>query len=130
MANWLAAIFQSPLIEDRSVRSKLRFIRPLDRYLTEKPFRFGFSVKSIENIEETNIEYEEVEVQIHDLRGREGSFDIEKNGFEIIRHKSLLCISDFQSHDMIEREYIPEVTELFQERFNAQKVVILGWVVR
>lgn len=69
-----------------------------------------------------NYEYEPHEVQIENLRGREDTVSLDKNGFAFFhapaQHKS------FKTDEEIEKEYYPEVIEHLKKFTGASRVVI------
>jgi hypothetical protein len=56
---------------------------------------------------------EEVEVTIHDIRGREKDFSLDTTGFQIVNHVSKE--KDFLDPEQIKRDYYPEVEKLLKD---------------
>ena len=54
------------------------------------------------------------EVVIHDIRGLEGDFTLEKQGFHLAQHPTALSYENFHSEDHIKNSYIPETEELLK----------------
>ena len=56
---------------------------------------------------------EERPVQIHDMRGREGDFDLDKHGFQFHRHKTNL--ESFSNDEKIKQAVYPEIEDLLKK---------------
>ena len=68
------------------------------------------------------------EVMIEDARGRESEFDLDRNGFALI--KAPTAVADFYSADDIKRVYYPEVERLLRDRLGASRVFVFDHNVR
>ena len=66
--------------------------------------------------------------RIHDIRGHEEEFTLDKHGFQIHRRKS--AEKDFNDEEKIKSEYYKEVEDLLKEVTGAHKVIIFHHVVR
>jgi hypothetical protein len=66
---------------------------------------------------------------VHDMRGREVEFTLDKNGFCIAKHESV--DKSFSNDDIIRTKYCPELNQLLKRQFPALKqIVLLGHIVR
>jgi hypothetical protein len=113
-----------------TLKTRVRYYKPLDIHKHEKPYECEFSVSAVDSARRTNIETEEHEILVRDLRGFEQHFTLEKNGFEITKHDSSLTRAAFGSRIEIENKYLDECKSLVKKRFNAADVLILGYNVR
>jgi len=52
-------------------------------------------------------------VQVHDFRGREGEFDLDRQGFQLIKHRSVE--SEFVDDQRIKDVVYPETAELLKK---------------
>ena len=59
---------------------------------------------------------------INDGRGEIDSFNLDLQGFSLIRHKS--NIADFYDNEAVKRQYYPEMIELLKTRLHATDVLI------
>ena len=69
------------------------------------------SVNDLELILGTK-DQETVRLPVHDLRGREGEFTIDRNGFQILQHVSKMGAGGWDDDDVIEAVYWKEVEEI------------------
>jgi hypothetical protein len=66
--------------------------------------------------------YEDRAVTIHDGRGQEAEFDLDRQGFALIRHGTR--VSDFFDDAEIKAVYDPEIERLIKETTEAGRVVV------
>ncbi|KAJ3743709.1 hypothetical protein DFH05DRAFT_1242656 [Lentinula detonsa] len=71
---------------------------------------------------------EEHTVPIENIRGREGSYNLDSAGFQYYQHKSKH--TSFSNDEEIEKEYYPESEELIKELTGASKVVLFDHTIR
>jgi hypothetical protein len=112
-----------------TVETRVQFYKPLAIHEGEKPYECEFSVNAAPNARKSNIEYDERGIVVRDIRGVEGEFTLEKNGFEIMKHQSTLQQGDYASRDIIENVYLPECIEIVRRRYDADEVFVLGFNV-
>jgi hypothetical protein len=67
-------------------------------------------------------------VLIHDARGREAEFTLDRNGFQLV--KAPTAVRDFYSPEEIRSVYYPEVEGLLRDVLGASRVVIFDHNVR
>jgi hypothetical protein len=65
---------------------------------------------------------------IYDGRPVRDRFRLDRNGFEIIEHRS--GVTDFTDRDEVDRVYVAEVAEFVTSFTGAARVATLGWVLR
>ena len=56
---------------------------------------------------------EQLDVTVHDIRGEEQNYNLDKNGFQIHRHTSVE--KDFLDDDQIKAQYYPEIEQLLKD---------------
>jgi hypothetical protein len=66
--------------------------------------------------------------QVHDIRGHEKDFTLDKNGFQIHPHVS--AETDFTDDEKIQSEYYKEVEDILKAVTGAHKVVIFDHTIR
>jgi len=99
-----------------TVKGELCFIIPQD----EKPY--FESSRMTGGVPEIFFESEQRKMPIHDMRIIADDLDIDREGFELIRHTT--HVADLYDDDAIETEYNREIESLLKQRFGANKVVI------
>jgi hypothetical protein len=67
-------------------------------------------------------------VAIHDIRGHENEYNLDKNGFQIV--KSETSEKEFKDDEQIKTRYYKEVEELLKKVTGAHKVVIFDHTIR
>ncbi|OBT75620.1 hypothetical protein VF21_05157 [Pseudogymnoascus sp. 05NY08] len=72
--------------------------------------------------------YDTHPVDIHDIRGREADFNLDKQGFQIYKHSS--AEKDFQDDDQIKAVYYPETEEWLKKVTGATRVKVCTHLVR
>ncbi|EME41015.1 hypothetical protein DOTSEDRAFT_74531 [Dothistroma septosporum NZE10] len=103
----------------------LRFLKLTDRLKEEKPFvssvpfRFGSTC---------NFQEDEHAVQVQDVRGREGDFTLDTNGFQYLSHTF-----DNMPTEKIDgpgHPFLQEVVDVFKRLLGAREVVVYDCNVR
>src|SRR5271155_2716282 len=97
-----------------TVQTDLNFYKALD---DEKPYIYTY-----EHDPQTNFSQDTKPAVIHDIRGHEDEFTLDKNGFQIYQHES--AEKDFTDDEKIKTEYYREVEDLLKAATGAHKVVI------
>ncbi|OBT58063.1 hypothetical protein VE04_01057 [Pseudogymnoascus sp. 24MN13] len=98
----------------------LNFLQPLPLYKTERPFlanvspEVGFNPKI-----HTNIQVEQCQVDVTDIRPRISDFKLEKCGFQVTKHETVVSV--FDTNESMER-YRRESEQLLTKIFGAVKV--------
>ena len=119
------------MLEPRHERKSLAYLRWDDKYHKEKPYQIvSENIPELDHLARSNITMvggpEEL---IEDIRGREGSFILDQNGFQITKYQ--FAKIDYQSKDDVERVYKPEVERLLRTKVpGVDKVVFFNWRVR
>lgn len=68
------------------------------------------------------------EVVVRDVRGKEDTVSLDKNGFAFIRHESVE--KDFDDEQRIKSVYYKEVEELLKKELGAKRVFIFDHTIR
>ncbi len=108
-------------------RAKLTYLRWQKLYETEKPYQVFLNLQP--NVPSTNLVFENDEDQdIIDVRGQQGRFALDKNGFEYVTHESRVYAFDNVAE--IENVYLPECEEIIRTRVkNADRLLVFDWRV-
>lgn len=98
----------------------LSFISPIDLYDTVKPYSISTDVQSWTGpVRRSNFQKDVCNVMIQDLRGREGEFSFEENGFAVIDLKSSMSYEDFADPAKLADVYAQEVGACLLDYFGA-----------
>lgn len=62
-------------------------------------------------------------MEVHDVRGREHEFNIDTQGFQLIRQPTSMTNDDFEIDHVVCTKYYPEVVELLTRTLRATRVV-------
>jgi hypothetical protein len=117
------------IMADQELMVTLKFLDWQELYETEKPFQIFTNIPDeAEDKRTSNLVFEDVEIAVHNVRGREKDFDLDANGFRFLRHVSIL--DDFHSQKKIEDIYLKEVEILLRKEVEGvDKVFIFDWRV-
>lgn len=72
--------------------------------------------------------YHTHEVTIYNGRQAGERFTLDRNGFELIEHRS--AVRDFTDKDEVDRVYVAEVADFVKSYTGADRVATLGWTLR
>jgi hypothetical protein len=111
------------------VQVNLEFLKPLDKYKTEKPYRLFVGLPDAsDDFPVTNCETEEFCVSLHDIRGRENNYNLDEHGFQCIRYTH--AFSSWDDAESIDTQYLPQVEKSIRENIpDARRVVVYNWRV-
>lgn len=72
--------------------------------------------------------YEPLDVTINDIRGEEGEYTLDKNGFQIFRRESVE--KDFVDDEQIKAQYYPETEQLLKDALVLPKpfLLVMFWL--
>ena len=97
--------------------ARIEYLKRLPLYEREKPFRVYYEIpKSSPDQRRTNLEFEEKEVPIQDLR-ESGSLDfysLDKHGFAIRNFETSLPAQSFADRSVVEKSFLPEVEKVIR----------------
>lgn len=102
--------------------------RSVEAVLTFNEFGFDGSVVDDACRDRSITRFEDHRVTIHDLRGREDSVSLERNGFAVVRHATR-C-RDFRDEEQIRTLYYPDMEALVRQLTGARHVRCYGHIVR
>ncbi|KAL8735809.1 MAG: hypothetical protein Q9166_000673 [cf. Caloplaca sp. 2 TL-2023] len=71
-----------------------------------------------------------VPVTIHDARGRQRDFNLDKNGFQLVKHVTAFKKEDYTSEENIKNAYYPEVEQMVKDVTGASFVKTIHHVLR
>lgn len=111
--------------------TSLHYLKWQKVYEKVKPYQvFITDIPDNEDFEDTNLVFEPYnDVAVHNIRGKEDSLSLDENGFIVKKHKFRL--EDFSSQEKVEKEYLPEIEELFRSVVDdVDEVFIFDWRVR
>jgi len=112
------------------VQSRVEFYKHLDIHQHEKPYYCNFNVGAVANAKRTNVEFEEHDLFVSDIRGFEHRFTLERHGFEVVHHHSSLSGKEFESPKQLEDLYLSECREIIHSRYQGSQVVVFNHRVR
>ncbi|TBU47603.1 hypothetical protein BD309DRAFT_458686 [Dichomitus squalens] len=110
------------VLAPRDVPTTLNFYKPLT---DEPPHSYAYAV---EDKPQTNIGSDPHPAVVHDARGREAEFSLDKNGFQWVHWPSVE--KDFVDDEVIKEKYYPEVERLLKEVAGAKRVFIFDHTIR
>lgn len=108
--------------------SSLQFIKWTDLYKTEKPYQIFIDLPP--DAPRTNVDFEVKDVVFRDIRGNEGAFDLDNNGFIMRTFEGVKGLDETPSAEFIQNVYLPAVKELLKREVEgADRVEIFDWRV-
>lgn len=111
------------VLSPHDVPTTLNYYTPIG---TEAPYQYVYDAPKDQPSH--NLGNESHAVVVHDVRGRESEFTLDKNGFQFIKHES--AEKDFLDDEKIEEEYYREVEELLKKEVGAKRVFIFDHTIR
>ncbi len=111
------------------VNAQLVYLEKNDLFETEKPYNLQYKPDD-ETLLRTNCaRVVKSDILIRDFRDHENKFSIEKQGFEIMKLESEMQYADFDSDEMVENIYYPELKASLRSRFKPRRIEILEHIV-
>lgn len=105
--------------DTHKITASLRFLERSPLYEKEKPYTIDSSIPAWEaNIERTNFRADAHEVVVTDIRGKEGQFTFDANGFAVIETESEMSYEDFQDRKKVETVFCEEMASSLLQYFN------------
>lgn len=115
----------------KSVTVTLNFLKRLELYETEKPYRLyvGQPLDAPDAVI-TNVQTGPTPgIQLTDARGDEDKFLLDVHGFQFVKHDQ--SFSNFDDAQAVERDYLPAVERVISDNVGyADRVVVFDWRVR
>lgn len=111
------------VLPPRDVPTTLNYYTPIGK---EAPYQYVLDPPA--GTEKNNIGLDPHPVVVHDARGRESEFSLDKNGFQFVKHDSQE--KEFTDEERIKEVYYKEVEELLKKEAGAKKVFIFDHTIR
>jgi hypothetical protein len=111
-----------------SVSTPMFFLAQVPLYNEVKPYRLKYLPPS--GLPQSNIQLEQHEISIRDVRTLDPGLDLQKDGFAFIPSKSAMNYEDFDDDENIKRIYLKEIAESLKTPLNALRVQIFEHLVR
>ncbi|RDX50336.1 hypothetical protein OH76DRAFT_471304 [Lentinus brumalis] len=116
----------SPAPGQHDVSATLNYHAPLGDP-TEEAYRYIYLTPP-PGKPEHNLGEDQRPVVVHDARGREDEFSLDKNGFQFVRHAS--AEAEFVDEERIKEVYYKEAEELLKSVTGAKRVLIFDHTIR
>lgn len=117
-------------MHDKSLNVPMSFISPISLYDSVKPYSISTDVESwVGSIRRSNFQKNVRDVMIQDLRGREGEFSFEENGFAVIDLKTSMSYEDFADPVKLADIYVQEVGACLLDYFGATSLQAFSVIV-
>ena len=110
------------VLTPRDVPTTLNYFKALT---DEPPHRY---VVPPEGKPATNVGSNPQPALVHDVRGREAEFSLDKNGFQYVHWPSVE--KDFTDDEVIKAKYYPEVERILKQVTGAKRVYIFDHTIR
>ena len=117
-----AELQDHPALDLPHVQADLHYLG----HMTERLRNYTFDPPP--GVPRSNIVSETHRVSIHDLRGIAGDISLDREGFELLGHRS--AVRDFYDEDEVRAIYYPESERLIAEVTGASRVYIFDHTVR
>lgn len=106
----------------------LQFLKPLELYKREKPFRLFIGVDKAAGTRDTNVETEEKSVTATNIRSFRKNFKLDYHGFQPLTHK--LDFNKWKDKDQVETVFLKDVEKLLLDSIEGSyRVFIFDWRV-
>lgn len=114
----------------KDVLGSVKFIKWQQLYEYEKPFQIFINPpKEAVDQRTTNLVYDDKNILIHDIRGKEKDFKLDEQGFAYCHYD--LNFDNFEDFQAVEDFYLPEVERIIKMEVNgADKVFFFDWRVK
>ncbi|KAK4443223.1 hypothetical protein QBC34DRAFT_337255 [Podospora aff. communis PSN243] len=114
------------------VQANLRFLKRLDLYKWEKPFQLFLNLPAdAEDKRQTNLTFEDLPVQIRDIRERDSPPSLDDHGFAVRTFQSSVAYEDMTRPGVVESAYSAEMETLLRiEDESITRVFFFDWRLR
>ncbi len=112
----------------REYEVSIEYVKPLQRYMIEKPYTLGFDIALDKESSRTNLEFERLQLMAGDARDVRAKLSVETHGFEFMTIPPG-CMANHFAHLGVSNE-VEGVRSLLSQRFNTDKVIIYDHAVR
>ncbi|KAL0956957.1 hypothetical protein HGRIS_003058 [Hohenbuehelia grisea] len=113
-----AAVLRAP----HDVHTTLNYLKPVSEEL------YAYVKEPPAGKPRTNIQSEEYEAVVHDVRGKEDTVGLDKTGFQFVNHVS--AEKEFLDEERIKTVYYQEVEELLKKYTGGKRVFIFDHTIR
>lgn len=116
-------------MESQDTIGRITYLKWRDAYNKEKPFQILSDIpKDAKDQRTTNLEWEDHETRIRDVRGNEDHYSLDEHGFAFRTIKPLGI--EVPDRRFIEEEYLPQLESFLQKELkNVQRVFFFDWRV-
>lgn len=117
------------LVVDIMKQAYVQFLKWTPLYEAEKPFQiFGDLLEESEDQRKTNLTWEGMRIQAHDVRQNAHSFQLDSHGFTICQLPGFTEVPDKKT---ISQEYIPAIENMLRKQLDdVGTVFVFDWRVR
>jgi hypothetical protein len=112
------------------INTHLNFLHWQKLYEQEKPFQIFINIpQDVEDQRTTNLVFEKVHLQIHDVRAHPiMDFSLDNHGFMYRKHTTR--VTDFSDRHSVVENYLPEIKALLQQEVEgADQIFFFDWRV-
>ena len=96
-------------------------------YKTEKPFYSNVPFTKSPEARLSNVQSITQTIKIADIRGSEDQFDLDRNGFGLLKHRT--SFDSWKDGKRVVEEHYPEVERLLKDELKAEEVIIYDHTV-
>ena len=121
----------TPSSKTSSVVASLKFIEWQSLYEKEKPFQVFLNLPpDATDKRTTNLVFEDIFVEVTNVRSSEDNFSLDRNGFEYLVFPTQ--VKDFDARQTVEEYYLPEVESMLRQNLGSTDIEIFffDWRVR
>jgi len=117
-------------MDNTEISPTLKFLQWQALYEVEKPFQIFINIPPhVKDQRTTNLVYEDVQVNVKDVRDLSTSLDLNEQGFEYLKHRTE--VRNFEQRTVVEEQYLPEIEELIRSNVeDVDRVHFFDWRVR
>ncbi|MCJ1357709.1 MAG: hypothetical protein MMC33_007705 [Icmadophila ericetorum] len=114
---------------DQCLLTSICCLDRLELYRREKPYELRFYPPN--GFPRKNLHISKYQgILVEDVRGRENSLSIDKNGFVVMKLDAAMNVEDFGDREAIISQYLPKVAEGLKESLGASRVQVHDYLVR
>ncbi|EME81578.1 uncharacterized protein MYCFIDRAFT_121755, partial [Pseudocercospora fijiensis CIRAD86] len=105
------------------VHSTIKFCKRDPKWSHEKAFNLSYLPPP--GTQKTNVDHEDIDVTIHDIRPRKDSLSLGREGFQILDLESKLEYEDFFDQEKVQSIFAVELREVLLKSLGASGVLML-----
>lgn len=111
------------VLTPHDVQTTLNYYAPIG---AEEPYQYVLEPPA--GKAPNNIGVDPKQVTVHDARGRENEFGLDKSGFQFVHWPSVE--NEFDNEERIKAQYYPEIEEILKKVAGAKRVFIFDHTIR